>query len=458
MMATVTLHVREMKLLNYLFGILLLAVLCCCSSHKKENIPEDDQNFQNPLNPQLNALNEAIQADPENADYYFKRAKVYFSERNYRTAMNDINQAIHLDNTIDAYHVFLAKVYKALDKEALALKVAKHAESMNSKDPELYILMAQIYSDMDDKKNASYYLNESSILAPLHSEIFVLKGNLLARQGDTALALSHYLSALQKDAENVDALKELAKIYDARKKYDSSMVFIVRGRSLSNHEPFFDFLNGKVLEHLNLTASAMTSYETALKNDPTFFLASMNLGNIYYKLDSLHEAQQWYAYTLKYNSDLPLANTRLGEVLEKSGRPAEAIPYYERASLIDTGNVKLKASLKKLYELYPELKRRAEPTAVLPVVKDSVVAIPKTPATLDKAPKKTIPISAPAAETRESKDTDIAKPVVRKEPAKAEKEISPKPAVSEEGNKKKNDKEGFNLKGIFKKEKNKDTL
>ena len=117
------------RTLYFLFVLAIFQIVFSCSSGKKDNLPEDDQNFQNPLNPQLNALNDAIQSNPDKPDYFFKRAKVYFEEKNYRYALKDINEAIHLDNSNNNYYSFLANIYRALNKNSLALKVAKQAEA-----------------------------------------------------------------------------------------------------------------------------------------------------------------------------------------------------------------------------------------------------------------------------------------------------------------------------------------
>src|SRR5690606_35355960 len=136
----------------------------------------------------------------------------------------------------------------------------KQAEAMNSQNAELFILLAHLYFESGDKKNSEYYLNQSEILAPLHSEIFVLKGNVFAQKGDTMQAIRQYMTALEKDKENLDAFKALASIYDARRRYDSSMVFVVKEKAIANNEPEFDFLHGKVLEHVNMVEAAKTAH------------------------------------------------------------------------------------------------------------------------------------------------------------------------------------------------------
>ena len=434
-----------------------------CGPGKKDNIPEENESLENSLNPQLNALNEAIQSDPDKADYYFKRAKIFYADKNYRDALKDINQAIYIDNANNNYFAFLAHIYRSLNKNQMALKVAKQAESLNSQDPELFILMAQIYSDLNDKKNADFYLNQSATLAPYHSEIYVLKGNVLAKSGDTAAALLQYQTALNKDKLNLDALEELAKIYDAKKKYDSSMVFIVLGKTINNREPYFDFLSGKVYEHLNLTEAAKAAYEAALKNDSSFYLAGIYLANLYYKRSNFPEAFKWYTYGLKYDSDLPIANQRVGEILETFGRGMEAIPFYERASLIDTVNSKLKISLKRLYALYPDhklIQPRPDGLSTAGIAsrdtfigadQDKIMAVKTT---------KTKKVQKSTAKTEENPaPSTVPVPVVN-----TEKKEEPKPVPSIETSSKDNaeEKKGkgdFILKSLFKKKKKtKDTL
>jgi tetratricopeptide (TPR) repeat protein len=451
------------------YSLAILIVLCIgsCTNPKKEKIPEEEENLQNPLNPKLNALNDALLENPDNPEYYFKRAKVYFEDKNYRQALSDIGQAIRIDNSSSKYYVFLANLYKTLDKNTSAIQAAKHAETLNSQDPELYILMAQIYMDLGDKKNSDYYLDQSAILAPLHSEIFVLKGNALTRSGDTLAAIDHYLSALRKDKDNLHALRELAKIYDARKKYDSSMVFIVKGKSISNREPVFDYLGGKVFEHMSLTQAAKASYQAALVLDSSFYLASLNLANIFYDRNDLPEAIKWYQYSLKYDNDLPKANIRMAEILESLNRGEEAIAYYERACLIDTANIKIKASLNKLYTLYPYRYKIAsnKPTIPTPVIEekkevdDNPLPKPKKAAVA----RSKSPVTSGAADPKlngTGKDSAADKKMIEKNGGDQKKMQQEVPVVQPPANDKDN-KDGkglLNFKSIFKKKKNKDTV
>jgi tetratricopeptide (TPR) repeat protein len=354
----------------FIYCCLMVWVLSCNNKSRTGKIPEVDPELVNSGEPELSALNDAIAEDPDNAVYYFKRAKVYYQAGLTSSAYSDINTAIHLDSTFVDYYVLLAKVYYRFHRTNTALKSAIMAEELNSNDPELFILMSQIYLDMKNESKSDYYFNKASAIAPFHSDVYVLKGRMSALKGDTSGAISNLLVSIRKDPRNIDSYKELVKIYDANHQYDSTMVFLIKGRAINSREPFFYFYEGKFFENVNFKQSAKTSYETALKYDSSFFSASYHLGLMNLREENNDMALKNFINAVRYEPNLKEANLYAGELYEKMNSGEKAIPYYQRVLISDSSNGKAKEALERLYILFPQ-KRKA--TAIKDTVKtDSV--------------------------------------------------------------------------------------
>jgi tetratricopeptide (TPR) repeat protein len=340
-------------------------MLSCNNKSRTGKIPEVDPELINSSEPELSALNDAIAEDPDNAVYYYKRAKVYYQAGITSSAYSDINTAIHLDSTFADYYVLLAKVYYRFHRINTALKSAIIAEELNSNDPELFILMSQIYIDLKNENKADYYFNKASAIAPFHSDVYVLKGKMAALKGDTSAAVSNLLVSIKKDPRNIDSYKELVRIYDAGRQYDSTMLFLIKGRAMNYRDPFFHFYEGKFFEDVNFKQSAKTSYETALKYDSSFFPASYHLGLMNLREDDHAMALKNFVNAVRYEPKLKEANLHAGELYEKMNLGEMAIPYYQRVLMSDSSNGKAKEALARLYILYPQKKKAA-------VVKDMV--------------------------------------------------------------------------------------
>jgi tetratricopeptide (TPR) repeat protein len=345
------------KLLIY--TCLMVVLLSCNNKSGNGKIPEVDSELMNSGEPEINALNDAIADDPNNPLFYYKRAKIYYETGHIFSAKKDINTAIHLDSTSIDNYVLLAKVYNKMNRLHLALKTAIMAEELNSNDPELFILMSQIYIVLGNEKKSEYYFNKASVIAPFHSDIFVLKGKMAAMKGDTAVAISNLLGAIRKDVRNIDSYKELVMIYDAQHKYDSAMMLLIKGRGINNREPAFYFYEGKFFENFNLKNSAKTSYAMALNYDSTFFQAYYYLGLLNLREGDYSSALKNFVNVVRYEPNLKQANLYAAELYEQLNFGESAIPYYQRVLNIDSSNGKAKEALERLYKLYPEKRKVA---------------------------------------------------------------------------------------------------
>ena len=88
---------------------------------------------------------------------------------------------------------------------------------------------------------------------------------------------------------------------------------------------------GFLLAVLNRRQEAVSHFEHALKFDPRFASAHYHLGDAYNSVDDLPAALSAYetAAQLEPTNDRPLL--RIGVVLDRMGRPAEAAAAYRRA-------------------------------------------------------------------------------------------------------------------------------
>ncbi|RZL39912.1 MAG: hypothetical protein EOO93_31575, partial [Pedobacter sp.] len=93
---------------------------------------------------------------------------------------------------------------------------------------------------------------------------------------------------------NIDSYKELASIYFREEKYDSAMIFITNGRVIRPEDPFFSYMEGKILDHLNMKESSLNSFLNSLQLDPTFVESHKELAMIYFRNGNMDEAAKYF--------------------------------------------------------------------------------------------------------------------------------------------------------------------
>src|SRR4051812_28473062 len=59
----------------------------------------------------IKAINEKINADRNNPDLYFQRAKANFFHKDFEKAIGDMNIVLKIDSTKPDYYIFLSDVY-----------------------------------------------------------------------------------------------------------------------------------------------------------------------------------------------------------------------------------------------------------------------------------------------------------------------------------------------------------
>lgn len=377
------------SLLIFVFSVLLL---CCKSKTAKDQMPElDGSAMINTAEPQLFVLNKAIEEEPENPQYYYKRAKIYYKERAFDIAIKDITEALRLDSSYGDFYFLLGEIYHEQSKDYAALKVLEQAEELGVNDPELYILLSSVYLDRGDVGNAKNYLEKAASAIPYNTNVYLLKSKLALYNKDTVTALNNLHSSLKADSANAEALKELATIYESKRKYDTAMTFVLTGRSVAPKDPFFIYYEGKVMQDINYAVTAKRAFETALKLEPSFYPASFSLGLIEFKKDNLQAALHYFNTVLSYHNDDKKANFYVGDIYERTGRAYDAIPYYEK----DSSNIEVKARLAALYKIYPKKVKTDSTLAKADTSKNALVinpaiAKPLKPDTLKKPIRKKI--------------------------------------------------------------------
>jgi predicted Zn-dependent protease len=88
----------------------------------------------------------------------------------------------------------------------------------------------------------------------------------------------------------------------------------------------------------NSEAEALKEFEEELRLDPTNANAAYEAGEIHRKSVRFDKATELFALTVKHYPDFEDAPAGLGRTLVSLGRPAQALPYFQKALTLNARN------------------------------------------------------------------------------------------------------------------------
>lgn len=98
---------------------------------------------------------------------------------------------------------------------------------------------------------------------------------------EVANAQSLYMEILKKDKKNLRALVGVASTYTYQQDFEKSFDYINKALRIDRHYKNAYALKGTNYMHMGQKDKAISSYETAVQQDPTFYEAYFALANIY---------------------------------------------------------------------------------------------------------------------------------------------------------------------------------
>lgn len=172
---------------------------------------------------------------------------------------------------------------------------------------------------------------DPAILAPLAFLCFL--------RGDAAQAEAFAARALGADPAQSVALRVLGHTLRQRGDFDRALPYLRRGAESAGNDPNAWSELGDALRDAGLLADAADSYERALALNPASADVNVMLGDALLALERVDEARSRYEDALRIAPDMPGALSRLAVVTMKAGDSAEAERLLHRARDIAPGEL-----------------------------------------------------------------------------------------------------------------------
>jgi tetratricopeptide (TPR) repeat protein len=85
-------------------------------------------------------------------------------------------------------------------------------------------------------------------------------------------------------------------------------------------------------------ANAITHYQKTLTYEPANYLATLFVGDMYYRMMDTDRAAEWFSRAIAIAPDMETANRYWGDALMQAGRPDEARPHFVDAIVAEPYN------------------------------------------------------------------------------------------------------------------------
>ncbi len=286
----------------------------------------------------LAEVEQRIIANPTDPALFAERAMFHEKADSLRLAENDWKRAIALDSTNATWRIALGDLYfrkvKLADaeqrfQEAIALE--PEGTKGRSKLSEVYLLQLRF-------KEAMTVANDALRLDPQNAELYNLKGWIHRTAGDTALAISSYQTAIERDPKYYDAYVSLGILHAAKNDplalqyYNSALE--VRPRSV-------EALYNKAMyaqEH-GQDSLALQCYAAIKDIEPKYPLAYYNTGYILLEHKRMvPQARAEFHKAIELQPDFTRAYYNRGLTYELQGMLDSAVYDYSTALRLDPGS------------------------------------------------------------------------------------------------------------------------
>jgi len=332
-------------------GLLFIIFFTSCKTDTeavKEVLPQETTTLSEKTIA-FQTINAQLKADINNPTLYLKRANLYQQYNDLSSAIDDINRAIKIDSLVPEFYLLKAELLKSQSKLKEAKRALDKCMLIDNGNIQARLELGFLALVVKDYKQALEYADAVLKRDLYNAEAYHLKGMIFEEKGDTATAISSFITATEQESNYYDAyihlgllhLKQpnnLAKEYlknalklkpdgleglyayalCCQEKGDYNEAIETYHKILTIHEfgePYFN-LGYIHQEYLKTYEVAIENYTKAIEVSPTYFEAYYNRGLCNEKLRKYKLAENDFRLALKINPTYTYAAIALERILE----------------------------------------------------------------------------------------------------------------------------------------------
>ena len=307
-----------------------LAVVACNSNHPTNPKPTDPPQTEQPAQTkdELALLDDSIAMDGSRPDLFLHRAKCYIEREQIGAAMMDVNQAINLDpKNVDAF-LLLSDIYYMLGDEPNISKTLNRALEVDPYDTRPMVKLAELNLLQQNFNLAFGYIDNALKINTYNPKAYFVRGMTFMARQDTVSALKNFLIAREQDADFVDPMREIGKIYMAQNNPLAEQ-FLRNTVERFPDEAMARYDLALFLQDHGAPDEALAHYDTLLMIQPNNSRLLFNKGYVYFVyLGDNEKALEYFDRSLESDPNYLDALYNKGHVLEQMGDYVKAHEIY----------------------------------------------------------------------------------------------------------------------------------
>lgn len=285
--------------------------------------------------PAIDALTKDIKTNPDNMSLRVARCEAYSAEGLLKEAESEARLIYEKDKTNWKAARLLAWTYLENNKSKPAIKVLEQALEIH---PDT-ILLLLVHSEMNllVKHYDEALISSEKVLklSPLNVEGLFMRGQVLKYMGDTLNAIGNFQTAVEQDADHIDAYMQLGDIFSANKEKIAVQYY---DNALRIDSTSYEALKGKAaFYHQNYTKDngflekTKEAYERLIYHHPQEANGSYDYALFFLEEEDYEQALHFMGIATQYDPTFGDAYYYQGFALEKMGKTEAAITAYTNA-------------------------------------------------------------------------------------------------------------------------------
>jgi tetratricopeptide (TPR) repeat protein len=270
-------------------------------------------------------FNKGISLDKKSGPLYYNRGSLYSKMKNYQPALEDLVQAQKLGINNEQLFLSLGNTYKGLEKYQQSLAAYRSVLAINPNNKEVQNNIALLYKAMNKPElaNNAYQQaidNGSQSEIPLYN-----KSNDLMRAGNYKEAVVLLKKALLANPSFTDAYNQLGICYAELKQHELALETYSKGISLDDKNATLYINRAGTYKMLNKIELARNDYLASLKLDPSNKIAYYTLAKMYDQQDDVAQANQYYQLATEANVNALEYFIDYSAFLLNNGKPQDTV-------------------------------------------------------------------------------------------------------------------------------------
>ena len=315
--------------LNMVKQILLLLIpayfIASCNDH-------DDDSLLNRA--PYSGITDSIQRNPANAELYYRRGSLLYSNQLPDMAKKDLVKAWELEPR-EEYAIAVSMVLRH-ENVTEAIRFLEEALKKIPNSLFIQVQLAQGYKSQGDLQKSLQLCNQVIAAYPNNIDVYLLKSEILKAQDKTGEAISNLEKAYAYAPGDVDLVHTLAFDYAEAKnpKVLALSDSLIRADTEKSHpEPYY--FKGVYYSNTGQFAEAIRQFDQAITTRHNFINAYINKGIVYFEQKKYGEAMKVFSLASTVSPDEPAPYFWIGKTLEATGKAEEAKLNYQRAYGLD---------------------------------------------------------------------------------------------------------------------------